>query len=124
MLTIMVHSKTHKGENHHEISRIASKVYPFPSFYTADSDLNSCYIFRTWCLILVTIVVTGCLPGALVAKGPSRNWLRVSKKCRNSLDVHLKTTSSWNLLGFLSFWKGFLISFLFKFAFELYPKIW
>lgn len=124
MLTIIVHSKTHKGENHHEISRIASKAYTFPSFHTADSDLNSCYIFRTWCLILVTIVVAGCLARALVAKDPSRNWLRVRKKCHDSLDAHLKITSSWNLLGFLSFWKGFLIFLLFKFTFELYPKIW
>ena len=124
MLMTVVHSKTHKGENHDEISRIASKAYTFPSFHTADSDLNSCYVFRTWCLILVTIVVTGCLPGALVAKDPSRNWLRVRKKCCNSLDIHLKNTFSWSFLGFLSFWKGFLISLLFKFTFELYPKIW
>lgn len=99
-LTIIVHPKTHKGENHHEISRIASQLYTFPNFHTADSDLNCCYIFRTWCLILVTIVVTGCLPGALGAKDPSRNWLRVRKMCHNSLDVHLKTTSSWSFLGF------------------------
>lgn len=51
-----------QGGNHHEISRIASKAYTFPSFHTADSDLNSCYIFRIWCLILITIVVTSvCL---------------------------------------------------------------
>lgn len=121
MLTIIVHSKTHKGESHHEISRIASKVYTFPSFHTADSDLNCCYIFRTWCLILVTIVVTGCLPGALVAKDPSRNRLTLRKKCHNSLEVYLKATSSWSFLVFPSFWKGFLMSLLFRFTFGLYP---
>lgn len=62
MLMIIVHTKTHKGGIHHEISRIASKVYTFPSFHTADRDLNSCYIFKIWCLILITIVVTSvCL---------------------------------------------------------------
>lgn len=72
LTTAIIHSKTHKRENHHEISRIASMTYTFPSFHTADSDLNSCYVFRTWCLILVIIFVTTCLAGALVAIDPSR----------------------------------------------------
>lgn len=69
--TAIIHSKTHKRENHHEISRIASMAYTFPSFHTADSDLNSHYTFRTLCLILVTIFVTRCLAGGLVAKDAS-----------------------------------------------------
>lgn len=89
-----------------------SKAYTFPGFHTADSNLNSCYVFRTWCLI-VTIVVPRCLPAALVAKDPSRNWLRVRKKCCNSLGAHLKPSFSLSFLGFLSFWKGVPISLLF-----------
>lgn len=74
LTTAIIHSKTHKHkrENHHEISRIASMEYTFPGFHTADSDLNSCYVFRTWCLILVTIFVTRRLAEALVAKDPSK----------------------------------------------------
>lgn len=77
-------------------------LYTFPSFHTADSDLNSCYVFRTWYLILVGISVTGCLAGAWVAKDPSR---RVRKKCHNSVDALLKTTFSWSFFGFCLFGK-------------------
>lgn len=64
-----------------------------------------------------------CLPGALIAKDPSRNWLTVRKKHHNSLNVDLIPTSLWNLLGFVSFLEK-ICNILFKFAFELYPMIW
>lgn len=72
LTTAIIHFKIHKRENRHEISRIASMEYTFPGFHTADNDLNSCYVFRTWCLILVTVFVTRCLAEALVAKDPSK----------------------------------------------------
>lgn len=40
LIIIIIHFTTQKGGNQHEISRIASKVYTFPTFHTADNDLN------------------------------------------------------------------------------------